>query len=146
MPLKGDVMNERVFPSYTGILTVYDKNGDNKVILPDPQGITWGIQDLDSEDGSGRNASGLMQRDRVAIKIKLTINWGVAETATLQKILNSPIKNQFFKCKYLDPKEGDFVTKTMYVGDRSSPMLLKRVINGKTIWLWNGLSADFIER
>lgn len=142
-------MNQRVFPSYTGILTLYkttDTSLSNGVVLPDPQGVTWGIQDLDSEDGSGRNASGLMQRDRVAIKIKLSINWGVMETDTLNKILNSPMDDPFFKCKYLDPKAGKFVTKTMYVGDRSSPMLLKRVINGRTIWLWNGMNADFIER
>lgn len=120
----------------TGILTV------NSIVLPDPKSLTWGHQDLDSEEGAGRNANGKMFRDRIAVKVKLNLQWGPLETDDLHDILIA-IKDVFFSVKYLDPYEGDVATKTMYAGDRSAPMYLK-FPDG--CWLWNGLSVNFIEQ
>ncbi len=141
--------------SKTGLLTVgtmdcdFSKKASSTniwAILPDPTGLQYGLQDLDSEEGTGRIANGLYQRDRIARKVKLTINWGIMTTETLHEILTSSINNSFFKCRFLDPYVNGYNELTMYVGDRTSPMLFPREVDGKKIWLWNGLNANFIER
>lgn len=121
----------------SGILLV------NGQALPDPKAITWGLQDLDDDEGTGRNANGDMSRDRVARKRKLTIQWGILSTSDLSFILNA-IKDEFFTVKYLDAEDGKARTSTMYVGDRSAPMLMRDIYTGE--WLWQSLSANFIEK
>lgn len=121
------------------------------VTLPDPAGIQFGLQDLDSEEGTGRIANGMYQRDRIARKTKLTINWTIMTTDTLHSILTSPINDVFFKCQFLDPYINGYNNLIMYVGDRTSPMLFPRDKENsdgttETVWLWNGLNANFIER
>lgn len=116
----------------------------NGTAIPDPAKLTWGVQDLDDSEGSGRNANGLMFRDRVAVKRKLTINWGPMETSDLHDILVA-IQDEFFELTFaIDPLQGGSLTKTMYVGDRSAPLLQKDIRTGR--WLWQSLSANFIER
>ncbi len=116
----------------------------NGIAIPDPAKLTWGVQDLDDSEGSGRNANGLMFRDRVAVKRKLTINWGPMETSDLHDILVA-IQDEFFELTFaIDPLQGGSLTKTMYVGDRSAPLLQKDIRTGR--WLWQSLSANFIER
>ncbi len=121
----------------SGILLV------NGQALPDPKSITWGLQDLDDDEGTGRGADGNMVRDRVAVKRKLTIQWGILTTTDLSFILNA-IDDEFFTVKYLDAKDGKARTSTMYVGDRSAPMLMRDIYTGE--WLWQSLSANFIEQ
>lgn len=121
----------------SGILVVNGK------ALPDPKAIIWGLQDLDDEEGTGRVASGEAVRDRVAIKRKLTIQWGLIPTTDLSFILNA-IEDEFFSVTYLDAKDGKKRTSTMYVGDRSAPMLMRDIYTGE--WLWQSLSANFIEK
>lgn len=116
----------------------------NGVALPDPKSLTWGLQDLDDSEGTGRNANGLMFRDRVAIKRKFTINWGPMETSDLHDILTA-IEDEFFSCTFsIDPLQNGSITLTMYVGDRSAPLLQKDIRTQR--WLWQSLSANFIER
>lgn len=109
--------------------------------LPVPTVLQAGIQDLDSEDGTGRNQEGTMFRDRVAVKRKVHCEWGPLTKSEMSTLLNA-MKEVAFSLTYPDPQEGALKTITAYVGDRSTPMLMPL---GENNWLWGGLSADFIE-
>ena len=60
---------------------------DNDII--DPQTMTWDLYDLDSEDGAGRNQSGEMFRDRVAVKRKVNCTWGPLEPYEMSELLQA---------------------------------------------------------
>ena len=109
------------------ILTITKADG-TKVALPDPKSYSWGLQDIDA-DGTGRNQSGDLFRDRVATKRKLTLEW-------------PPVTDTFFTVAYPDALTGATREMTAYVGDRTTPMY--SLIDGK--WLWESLSMNFIER
>lgn len=116
----------------------------NGAAIPDPASLTFGLQDLDDSEGSGRNANGVMFRDRVAIKRKLTLSWNPMETSDLSFILNA-IKDPFFDVTFAeDPYANGSHTFTAYAGDRSMPLLLKNARTGR--WLWQSLSVNFIEQ
>ncbi len=108
------------------------------VKMPTPQTYGWSSEDLDSEEGTGRNnATGEMFRDRVAVKRKLSFTWpplSIAATSTLLKAL----KPEFISVRYLDAEEGDYVTKTFYAGPKSCNC------GHRSHWL--GLSANLIEK
>ena len=110
--------------------------------LPNPKSMEYGLQDLDSEDGAGRNQQGLMFRDRVATKRKLTCQWPPMDGEKLSTIL-SAIEHVFFEIEFPDAKTGKRDVMTVYVGDRTSPMY---TIREDGTWIWNGLSANFVER
>ena len=113
----------------------------NETDLPAPTVLQAGIQDLDSEDGSGRNQAGDMFRDRVTVKRKVHCEWGALNKAEMKKVL-SAMSGVSFSLTYPDPQEGALKTITAYVGDRTTPMLMPL---GNNDWMWGGLSADFIE-
>jgi hypothetical protein len=106
-----------------------------------PASLEVAIQDIDTK--ASRDANGLLHRDRVAIKRKLTVKWGPLTVSECSAILKA-ISGQFFSCTYLDPQEGSMVTKTFYTGDRTTPVY---TFNPATLeYIWQNLSADFIEQ
>lgn len=109
------------------------------VAVKDPKVFQVDINDIDKE--SERNANGTMQRTRVAVKRKLTVEWGPLSNAEISKILNA-VSDVFFTVKYPDPVTGALATKTFYTGDRSAPVL--KVINGVT--RWEGLKTNLVEK
>lgn len=113
----------------------------NTTDLPVPTVLQPGIQDLDSEDGTGRNQNGTMFRDRVTIKRKVHCEWGPLTKSEMSALLTA-MSDASFSLTYPDPQEGALKTITAYVGDRSTPMLMPL---GEADWMWGGLSADFIE-
>ena len=115
----------------------------NKIDIADPQTLTWDIYDLDSEDGAGRNQEGLMFRDRVAVKRKLNCTWPPMEPAKMAALLQA-MDNVFFTIRYPDAHDGAYREGEFYVGDRSTPMYVWNNEKGK--YLWEGLTANFIER
>ena len=115
----------------------------NKIDIADPKTLQWDIYDLDSEDGAGRNQEGLMFRDRVAVKRKLNCTWGPLEPYEMSVLLKL-MDDVFFTISYPDAHDGEYRTGTFYVGDRSVPMYVWNESKGKR--LWEGLSANFIER
>lgn len=121
------------------VLTV-TKNDGTSVIIGHVQQLSCGIQDVDAE-GSGRNQSGDMFRDRVAVKRKLTCSFTPMASADMSAILNS-VSDQFFQLTFPDAQSGTMQTMTCYVGDRSAPAYSFYDNN----WLWKGLSMNFIER
>ena len=113
------------------------------VKVPTPQTYGWGKEDLDSEEGTGRNnATGEMFRDRVATKRKLSFTWpplSVSETSRLLKALSPEGKgNEFISVRYLDAYEGDYLTKTFYAGPQSANC------GHRSRWL--GITANLIEK
>lgn len=110
------------------------------ISLPAPTVLEVTIQDLDSETGTGRNQSGELFRDRVAVKRTIRCEWGILTKSQISDILTaiSPI---FFSLTYPDPESGAFKTITAYVGNRTMPIA---IFNGSD-WIYRGMSADFIE-
>jgi hypothetical protein len=109
--------------------------------LPAPIVLQPGIQDLDSEDGTGRNQAGTMFRDRVAIKRTVHCEWGILTKKEMADLL-SAVSAPSFSLTYPDPQAGALKTITAYVGDRVPAMC---TAIGDTDWTWIGLSVDFVE-
>lgn len=110
----------------------------NGVAIATPKIFEVTVSDLDGE--SNRNAKGEMIRDRIAVKRKVNLEWGTLEQSEISTILNS-INSVFFTVEFPDPQLG-LITKTMYVGDRTSPAY--SYIDNKI--KWQGLKMNFIEK
>ena len=121
------------------LITITKANGTS-VQLPDPSSYQFDVQDVDGST-AGRNQSGLMFRDRVAVKIKIECQWQNLKQTQAQTILNA-ITDQFFTVSCPDPRTGSNVSFTAYCGDRSVPAYNLRTGN----WIWSDLSVNFIER
>lgn len=121
------------------IITV-KKNDGTVVPLPDPNGYSWSLQDIDA-DGTGRSQDGETFRDRVAIKRKWTMTWPPLSPEKMSVLL-SAVTDVFFEATGPDALTGDNRTMTCYVGDRTAPAY--SCINGEP--LWESLSMNFIER
>ena len=111
----------------------------NGVDVKDPKQLQVEIQDIDKE--SDRNANGTMIRTRVAIKRKVSLEWGPLSNSEISRILTA-VEDVFFSARYPDPKIGGYTSKTFYVGDRTAPVL--KVVNGVT--RWEGLKMNLIEK
>lgn len=110
----------------------------NGVKVPTPQTYGWSIEDLDSEEGTGRNnATGEMFRDRVSRKRKLSFTWpplSVSETARLLQAFEP----EFIEVTYLDAYDGGYRTGTFYAGPQSC--------NCGHRGRWLGITANLIEK
>ncbi|WP_286904268.1 DUF6711 family protein [Clostridium sp. UBA1652] len=110
----------------------------NGVDIATPKVFELSITDLDGE--SNRNGNGELIRDRIAVKRKISLEWPTLTQSESQTLLNA-VSSVFFTVTYPDPQLG-MVTKTMYVGDRTSPAY--QFINGEV--KWSGLKMNFIEK
>lgn len=110
----------------------------NGVVITTPKSFEVSISDLDGE--SNRNANGQMVRDRIAIKRKINLEWQPLSQSEMSTLL-SAVSSVFFTVEFPDPQLG-MVTKTMYVGDRTTPAY--QYANGEA--KWSGLKMNFIER
>ena len=111
----------------------------NGVAIATPKTFEVSISDIDGE--TNRNLNGELIRDRITVKRKLSMEWGFLNSAECSILLKS-VKDVFFSVNYPDPMEGDIVTKTFYVGDRTAPAYI--FIDGET--RWSGLKMNFIEK
>lgn len=109
----------------------------NGVTMPMPASMTIGYQDVDYD--SGRTADGTMHRNRVGQKVKLSIEWPHMHPAEVKKVLQA-VKPTWMQVTYLDAETNSRKTKTMYAGDRSSP------VYNYTLGLYSPISVDLIER
>ena len=113
----------------------------NSVLTKTPSTMTWELMDLSSED-SGRTLDGLMHKDVVAQKIKLSCVWNNLDRATTSSILKAVNSSIFLDITYPDAMAGMDVTKKFYVGDRSAPFKMWTV--GTKVF--SSVSFEFIER
>lgn len=111
----------------------------NGVAIATPKSFEVGISDLDGE--TNRNAQGDLLRDRIAIKRKLNCEWPPLSNSECSRLLKA-VSSVFFTVEYPDPEVGAMVTKTMYVGDRTSSAY--SVING--VAKWSGVKMNFVEK
>lgn len=110
----------------------------NGVVVKTPSSFEVQISDLDGE--SNRNAQGDLIRDRIAVKRKLICEWPPLTQTESATLLNA-VKDVFFDVTYPDPQLG-LVTKTMYVGDRTTPAYQYK--NGEV--KWSGVKFNLVER
>ncbi len=110
----------------------------NGVVIKTPSSFEVQISDLDGE--SNRNAQGDLIRDRIAVKRKLICEWPPLTQVESSVLLNA-VKDVFFDVTYPDPQLG-VVTKTMYVGDRTTPAYQYK--NGEV--KWSGVKFNLVER
>lgn len=110
----------------------------NGVAIATPKVFEATVSDIDGE--TNRNAKGELIRDRVAVKRKINLEWGTLEQSEMSKILNA-VSSVFFTVEFPDSQLG-LITKTMYVGDRTSPAY--SYIDNKI--KWQGLKMNFIEK
>ena len=110
----------------------------NGVDIATPKVFEVAVSDLDGE--SNRNANGELIRDRIAVKRKINLEWGPLTQSEIQTLLNA-VSSVFFTVTFPDPMSG-VITKTMYVGDRTSPAY--QYVNGAV--KWQGLKMNFIEK
>lgn len=121
------------------ILKITRPNGD-VYWLPNPNEMEVAVQDIDS-DSAGRSASGLMFRDRVATKKKISCSFPPMNASDMNSTLTA-MQDQFFTLEFPDIT-GVRTTITAYVGDRTAQSY--RVVSGVPT-LWTSLSANFVER
>lgn len=110
----------------------------NGVAIATPKTFEVTISDLDGE--SNRNTNGDLIRDRIAVKRKLNCEWAPLSQDECSNLLKA-VKDVFFQVTYPDPELG-MATKTMYVGDRTSPVY--SVKNG--VARWRGVKFNLVER
>ena len=103
-------------------------------------GLGWQRNDLDGPN-AGRTLTGLLIRDRVAIKATLKVTCRPLTGEQLATILQL-IEPEWVSVTYTDPTTNTDVTKTMY--SNNVPATLKHT-NGSTDF-WGGLSFPLIER
>lgn len=109
-------------------------------VIKTPAAVTWSLQDLSSPD-TGRTLDGIMHKDRVAQKVKLTCKWPAMSTADASILLKAVNANVNFQLTYFDVQENGNRTATFYVGDRTAPYLWIRE-DSKMV---ENISFDFIE-
>jgi len=105
-----------------------------------PADVTWALQDISSSN-SGRTLDGVMHKDRVAQKVKLSCKWPAmpfSDASTLLRNVNSRVT---FSLTYFDVMQNGMRTANFYVGDRSADY--KWVLDDSKVV--EGVSFDFIE-
>ena len=114
---------------------------DSVEIAAYPKEFTVTPLDIDNGESTVRTADGTLTRDRVAVKRQIDMSWGVLKWDEIASILTamSPV---FFDFYYPDPVDGEYVTKTFYVGNRPSLAALSK--DGEI--LWSGLKLTLTEQ
>ena len=113
----------------------------NGTVIPSPDmPFKWSLNDISSED-SGRDLSGLMDKDEVAKKVTIDCTWSHRTASEISTLLNAVKPQTFVEVCYPDPMAASYVTKTFYTGDVSCEMNLSD--NGALYW---SAKLTFIER
>lgn len=103
-----------------------------------PSQYKWEQIDVSASD-AGRTEDGLMHKKKIRTVDGITLEWAYPTTTELKAIL-AAFSAEYISITYLSPTAGDFVTKTFYVGDRSSPMY------NSTQNRWENVSFKIVER
>ena len=99
------------------------------------------VMDLDDSETTVRGSDGTLTRDRIAVKRKIDMEWGLLTWSQLSTLLQQ-MSGVFFDVYYPDPMTGNHQTKTFYVGNRQSPALYER----NNIVYLEGLTISLTER
>ncbi len=112
----------------------------NGTPIPTPDSYKAGIQDLSSKE-SGRNLSGFMQKDIIAVKDTYECQWTRLSWADAQLLLNLVDGKSSIMFTYADPRLANtFQTNEFYVGDRTATALNLNDPDST----WGSISMKFI--
>lgn len=112
----------------------------NGIQIPTPSVMTWGLQDVSAE-GAGRTQDAKMHKNRIAQKRMMKLEWW-AESITTASLILVAFNPEYIDVGYPDPMDGGGVTRTFYVGDRTSPVRIVRR-DGDILY---DVTFDIIER
>lgn len=110
----------------------------DSAVIPSPSSFQWEREDL-SDSSAGRTEDGLMHKNRIGYKVAVSLSWNNIPTAKASQILKA-FNPEYVSVKYLDPEEGEYITKKFYVGNRSAPMYNCR------LGVWSNISFKIIEQ
>lgn len=110
----------------------------NGVAVKPPSVYKWKLEDLSASD-AGRTEDTVMDKKRIGQLVGIELQWNKVEIQDAAKILQQ-FNPEYVDVCYLDAKEGKFVTRTFYVGDRSAPLY-----NGE-LGLWDNIAFNLIGR
>lgn len=111
----------------------------DSLTVPSPSKYEWKESDVSAKD-AGRTEDAVMHKMMIARKIHLELSWDYLTIAECSTVLTAFTRSEYFPVKYLDAKAGGYMTKTFYVGDRSTP--LYNAVKG----LWENVSFNIIEQ
>lgn len=103
-------------------------------------GLKWSRNDIDSELTKRSKLTAKMYRKRLAVKRKLSVTCKRMTTAEVKE-LNQAILPEKISVTYLDPLEGQVVTKDFY---GSSVDATTQITMGDEVY-WDGVSFNIIE-
>lgn len=103
-------------------------------------GLKWSRNDIDSELTKRSKLTAKMYRKRLAVKRKLSVSCRRMTTAEVKE-LNQAILPEKISVTYLDPLEGQVVTKDFY---GSSVDATTQITMGDEVY-WDGVSFNIIE-
>lgn len=115
-------------------------NGVEMAAYPSPGGFQVTILDLDDADSTTRTSDGTFTRDRIAVKRQIEMEFSALTMSEISGVLQAMGDTQF-QFTYPDPMEGDYVTKTMYVGNRPAAVPLEK----DGVIYWSGLQITLTE-
>ena len=96
-------------------MSLFQVDGVN---IPDPSKYSYGLQDVSASD-AGRTEDALMQKNRVAQKRKLDLEWQNISPAKVSLILTC-FNPEYVNVRYFDSMDNQYETRNFYVGDRSN--------------------------
>lgn len=105
-----------------------------------PSSFRLSFQDISTSD-AGRTQDGLMHKNRVARKRKISLAWNGPTPQEAHEILTA-FAPEYFNIEYYDPLVGGTTTKTFYSGDQEAPVKIWTVGNKR----YEQISFDVIER
>ena len=110
----------------------------NGVAVATPYIFKWSLQDI-SDSNAGRTEDTLMHKNRIGQKRKIELSWRGLNTAQVSAILQA-FNNEYVEVVFLDALAGTYLSKTFYVGDRSTPMY------SSVLDIWENVSFNIIEQ
>lgn len=121
------------------MIIVNPNTANEKVFVPST--LKWSINDVSQAD-SGRDMSGTMYKNKIAMKRKLEMEFKGVDWQKASEITKAFTTNEYFSVKYPDILSGTLETRTFYRGDIETEAY---------VW-WDGkkilssLSFNIIER
>lgn len=106
--------------------------------VPCPSGFKYLLTDVSSSD-AGRSENFIMNKMRKGQSRTVDLEWKYLTIAECSYLLNA-FNSEYLSINYLDAKDGGWVTREFYVGDRATPLY------NSAIGRWESISFTIIQR
>ncbi len=108
--------------------------------IKSPSAMTVHIEDV-SAANAGRTEDALMQKQRIARKVKIDLTWAMPTPSEAHQIL-SAFSPEYFNVTFFYPLYGGYTTKSFYSGEQSAPVKVWMVNNKR----YESIQLSIIER